>query len=825
MAGVGVDATLAGRYRLLRRVRDAAAGEVWVADDQRFAHRRVDIEIFRADLSSVPTEVERRRQVIQALRWPWFSHQNALRIILLGEDGSTRFAILEHIEGETLANLLRRQGRLDPQEAARIAAEVADAIQKAHEAGVVHGDLGTENVMLTADGSPRVLDLGLTPVAWQSWIAPWPSGDAEVEGAPPRQVPGPSREPSIDVRQPDLYALGSLLYEMLAGRTPAIVVGMAGVESGPESIEVVAPWVPKPLVAITDRALSAELSDRPPSAGSFAAAIRLSGSAPAARTAPGAAPPDGRLRRDARRETKATRAQSKAARVEARAQRAEGEGRVKAERAARREAETAERAAQKDAVRAERAARMKAAMAEKAGQKEARARHKAEEEEARQEARRLTAAEEAARLAAEEAARLATAEEAASLAAAEEARRAAERERAREEAARRAEVARAAEEAARLSAQAYEQAWREATDLSTRQERARQETARLAAEAEVSREAAVRLASEGQQAQEEVVRLTSEGERAREAADRREGDDRRAREEVARLAAEAQRAREEAVRLIAEEERARQDAARVAAKVEPAREEADRLAAEEERAREEAARREVEERSGREETARLAAELEQARVERARIAAEEEQEREEAARLTAEEKRARQEAARLESEEQRAWQEAARREAEERKAREGAARLALQEQDARQSGISVPEVPIQPKGRIASSRVAIVAVLVVLAVGVTTLVMANRGPSSPTQPAGGLRGTPSGASIQPPVIPVTVTVPPMAGSSVSEARAKLFEAGLEFEAAVPTAGPPGVVVASDPTVGAEVPPGTPVTLFVGTSPDRVGGGG
>jgi beta-lactam-binding protein with PASTA domain len=70
-----------------------------------------------------------------------------------------------------------------------------------------------------------------------------------------------------------------------------------------------------------------------------------------------------------------------------------------------------------------------------------------------------------------------------------------------------------------------------------------------------------------------------------------------------------------------------------------------------------------------------------------------------------------------------------------------------------------------------------------------------------------------------------MAVPEVAGSSVTRARIKLFNAGLEFDRAVPTAGPPGQVVATDPAIGTQVPIGTRVVLFVGAPPDRVGSGG
>jgi hypothetical protein len=525
MAGTETDLTLSNHYRLLRRVRVGTAGDVWEAQDQRSANRLIDIEIFRDDPRRDPGFLERRRRGIESLLWPWFHHPSAPRILQYGEEESIRFVVLEHLEGETLAERLDR-GPMKPANAARMAAEIAEAIQKAHDTGFVHGELRPENILMMREGAAKVLELGFTPAAWEGATFP----DSEDQEGADRERPQESTlkpEANEEARRTDLYALGMVLYQVLTGRPPALPSEVGGGEDQPLPVKLVAPWVPSDLADVCEAAVSADPRVRPPTAAAFASVLRRYAAAPITptkipdsgpetilvvegATAPTVqtveeeiVPPPGESRREVRSSARATR------------------------RAAR-----AERAAQKERARADRAAQHEAAEAAKVREQEERAWREAEERLVREEAARR-GAEERARVEAEE-----------RLVREEAARRGAE-ERARVEAEQLD-----AKEAVRLEAERLAVEERDAVEAEERSRLEAAQAGRLEAERRAAEEAA-RL---------EAARLEAERHAAKEAA----------RLEAARLEAE-RHAAEEAARLQAEEharlkamERARLEAARLA---------------------------------------------------------------------------------------------------------------------------------------------------------------------------------------------------------------------------------------------------------------------
>jgi hypothetical protein len=126
--------------------------------------------------------------------------------------------------------------------------------------------------------------------------------------------------------------------------------------------------------------------------------------------------------------------------------------------------------------------------------------------------------------------------------------------------------------------------------------------------------------------------------------------------------------------------------------------------------------------------------------------------------------------------------------------------------------------PRQHRARV--KKAGLTMIVVGLVVGAAAFFLSDRGLSSP----GGSPPAPRpGASVQ--ANAAGVAVPPVAGSTVMRARIKLFEVGLQFDRAIPTSGPPGFVVRTQPAIGTKVQPGTTVTLYVGAPPDRSGSSG
>jgi serine/threonine protein kinase len=263
------DIMLGERYRLIRRIASGGMGEVWEAEDT-VLHRRVAVKLLSEALASEPRFAERfRREALAAAR---LSHPSIASVFDYGENGGPPFIVMELVQGETLADRLRREGRLPQTEAVRIAAAVAAALQVAHDAAIVHRDVKPGNVMLTPAGEVRVLDFGIAAAAG----APLTATGARMGTATylsPEQARGEPPTPASDI-----YSLGVMLYEMLAGRPPflgesPVAVAAQHIDQAPPDIAGLAPDV-DPHVAMTcQRALAKDPASRPASAVAFAAML------------------------------------------------------------------------------------------------------------------------------------------------------------------------------------------------------------------------------------------------------------------------------------------------------------------------------------------------------------------------------------------------------------------------------------------------------------------------------------------------------------------------------------------------------------------------
>ena len=223
------DAIVAGRYRIQRYLGQGAAGEVYGAEDLHL-RSRVALKVLRPGASRDPQSIERfKREILLARR---VSHPNVCRIFDLGVHevtaggdggyGSLLFLTMEWLEGETLARRIQEEGAFDELPAVAIVRQLCRGLAAAHEAGVVHRDLKSSNILLVPgpDGERAVItDFGLARSSHQSSDGLTLTEAGGLLGTPaymaPEQVAGLAATAASD-----LYALGVVLYEMLTGSLP-----------------------------------------------------------------------------------------------------------------------------------------------------------------------------------------------------------------------------------------------------------------------------------------------------------------------------------------------------------------------------------------------------------------------------------------------------------------------------------------------------------------------------------------------------------------------------------------------------------------------------
>ncbi len=274
---------LGGRYQLERELGRGGMATVYLAQDTRH-HRRVAIKVLHPELSAVLGSDRFLKEIELTAN---LQHPHILPLFDSGEAGGLLYYVMPYVEGESLRSRLLRERQLPVAAAVRIATDVADALAYAHRHGVIHRDIKPENILLH-DDRPIVADFGIALAVQHS------GGERMTQtglslGTPqymaPEQATG---ERGVDLRA-DLYALGAVTYEMLAGEPPytgptaqAVVARMLSEE--PPSLTARRRSVPEHVEATVLTALEKLPADRFAGAAEFAAA--LSGASPTRAVAP-----------------------------------------------------------------------------------------------------------------------------------------------------------------------------------------------------------------------------------------------------------------------------------------------------------------------------------------------------------------------------------------------------------------------------------------------------------------------------------------------------------------------------------------------------------
>ncbi len=275
-----------GNYQIKSRLGSGGMGEVYLALDQRLG-RFVALKLVLPEFTTSAEHLRRFEQEARAASA--LNHPNILTIHEIGREAATSFIAAEFVEGETLRSRMRSKAPLTIGEVIDITAQVAEGIGAAHRAGILHRDIKPENVMIRPDGYVKLVDFGLAKLNVQQPVQIEPGRDEStisvvysnpgvvlgtVRYMSPEQLRGEPLDPRSDV-----WSIGCVLYEMLAGRPPfegpsnaELIVSI--LEKEPDLQHIGPPEFRRELQTILKRALAKDKGDRFATANELAVQLR-----------------------------------------------------------------------------------------------------------------------------------------------------------------------------------------------------------------------------------------------------------------------------------------------------------------------------------------------------------------------------------------------------------------------------------------------------------------------------------------------------------------------------------------------------------------------
>jgi len=247
------------RYRLKEKLGSGGMADVYLADDL-LLEREVAVKVLHPQYAADPAYIQRFRHEAQAAAN--LNHPNIVNIYDWGNEGDLYYIVMEYVEGRDLKEVLRSEGRILPERAAEITAEVCAALQFAHRHNLVHRDIKPHNIFLTNMGQVKVMDFGIAREGDGSGF----TQTGVVMGTPQYISPEQAQGRPVDGRS-DIYSLGVVLYEMLTGRVPfddpnPVTVAYRQVREDPIPPSVIDPEIPPALEAVVMKAMAKNPANR-----------------------------------------------------------------------------------------------------------------------------------------------------------------------------------------------------------------------------------------------------------------------------------------------------------------------------------------------------------------------------------------------------------------------------------------------------------------------------------------------------------------------------------------------------------------------------------
>ncbi|UFJ41988.1 Stk1 family PASTA domain-containing Ser/Thr kinase [Brevibacillus humidisoli] len=203
---------LGGRYQLQNRIGGGGMAVVYKATDL-VLNRIVAVKVLRSQFGSDEDFVQRFRREAQAVAS--LSHPNVVSVYDVGQEDDTYFMVMEYIEGSNLKDVINERGALPVAEAVRIALQICDALDHAHQNHIIHRDIKPQNILIGTNGRVKVTDFGIARAVTSATITHTGSVLGSVHYFSPEQARG-----GVTAEKSDIYSLGIVLYEMVTGQLP-----------------------------------------------------------------------------------------------------------------------------------------------------------------------------------------------------------------------------------------------------------------------------------------------------------------------------------------------------------------------------------------------------------------------------------------------------------------------------------------------------------------------------------------------------------------------------------------------------------------------------
>jgi serine/threonine protein kinase/Tfp pilus assembly protein PilF len=245
-------------YRIIEKIGQGGMGEVYLAEDTKL-NRKVALKFLPPQYVSdqdLKTRFKREAQAAAAL-----NHPNIITIHEVSEYEGRPYMAMEYVEGGSLRDLIGAD-KMSVAQVTNLAAQISEGLAKAHQAGIVHRDIKPQNILIDADGRPRICDFGLAKLRREVVLTQTGTTLGTIAYMSPEQARGEE----VDHRA-DIWSLGVVVYEMLTGQRPfrgdhdqAVIYAI--LNSQPESISGIRPDAPGALVRIIDKAMAKSPDDR-----------------------------------------------------------------------------------------------------------------------------------------------------------------------------------------------------------------------------------------------------------------------------------------------------------------------------------------------------------------------------------------------------------------------------------------------------------------------------------------------------------------------------------------------------------------------------------